>query len=154
MRTIVILILGALIGVGAYLYLGQHHPENAEFQRMQTNLSAGAERVGQTLSEKLDFKTDDIKRELERSGRVVRQKAQELGRTVSDATADARTTTAIKAKYALDPDVSALKISVSTTSGMVTLSGSAKSYDEIAKAMKIALDMDGVREVVSTIQVQ
>jgi osmotically-inducible protein OsmY len=51
-------------------------------------------------------------------------------------------------------DLSALKISVNTTGGVVTLSGSAPSTEAISKAMLLAMETDGVREVVSTLQVQ
>ena len=36
----------------------------------------------------------------------------------------------------------------------VTLSGTASSYDAISKAMLIAMDTEGVKQVVSTIQVK
>ena len=89
-----------------------------------------------------------------KTGQVVRQKAQNLGHTIADATADARITTEIKAKLVADPDLSALSISVSTTSGKVTLSGSVSSEEKIAKAIKLAMSVDGVQEVVSTLQVK
>jgi osmotically-inducible protein OsmY len=53
-----------------------------------------------------------------------------------------------------DPDVSALSISVNTTGGVVTLSGTASSSENIRKAMQLAYDTDGVNQVVSTIQVK
>jgi osmotically-inducible protein OsmY len=77
-----------------------------------------------------------------------------LGNTITDATADARTTATIKAKLLADPDLSALSISVSTTAGKVTLSGAVTSPEKIAKAIKLAMSVDGVREVVSTLQVK
>jgi hyperosmotically inducible periplasmic protein len=73
---------------------------------------------------------------------------------IADATADARITTAIKGQYALDSEISALTISVNTTKGVVTLSGTVKSHDHIKKAMQIALQIDGVTEVISTLQVK
>ncbi|MBM3835625.1 MAG: BON domain-containing protein [Verrucomicrobia bacterium] len=100
------------------------------------------------------LRTDDIKEELTRSGKVVRQKAKELGAAVAGATADGRITAAIKAKLVADPDLSALSVSVDTTNGIVTLSGTVSSYENIGKAMTLALETEGVREVVSTLQVR
>jgi osmotically-inducible protein OsmY len=47
-----------------------------------------------------------------------------------------------------------LSISVDTTDGLVTLSGTARSHDEVAKAVRLALETEGVRKVVSTLQVR
>lgn len=155
MKTFVVLLLGAVIGIAAFLYFQGHHPESPELQRLQNGLSAGAESVKQNLDKKVvDLRVDDIKEELSRSGQVVRKKAQEIGKVVSDTAVDARITTSIKGKYTVDSDLSATKISVNTTDGMVTLSGSASSYDNIKKAMQLALETEGVREVVSTLQVR
>ncbi|HEX3987877.1 MAG TPA: BON domain-containing protein, partial [Verrucomicrobiae bacterium] len=73
---------------------------------------------------------------------------------ISDAAADARITAAIKAKLVGDPDLSAVAISVSTTDGCVTLSGSASSPDNIRKAMTLAYNTEGVNQVVSTLLVK
>jgi hyperosmotically inducible protein len=102
----------------------------------------------------LNLHTDDIKDELARTGRVVREKANEIGAKVADATADARVTAAIKAKLVADSSLSALDISVNTTDGVVTLSGKVKSHDEVKKAMDLALATDGCNKVVSTLQVK
>jgi len=96
----------------------------------------------------------EIKDELERSGKVVRKKAEQVGAAIADATADARITATIKAKLVKDQALSALRISVNTTAGVVTLSGSAAGTDEIKEAMKLAYDTEGVREVISTLQVK
>jgi len=62
--------------------------------------------------------------------------------------------TEIKAKYAEDSTLSAWKISVSCDKGHVTLSGTVSSPDDIGKAVALALDADGVRDVTSTLQVK
>ena len=43
---------------------------------------------------------------------------------------------------------------VITTDGVVTLSGRADSAEQVADAMKIALETEGVREAISTLQVK
>ena len=49
---------------------------------------------------------------------------------------------------------SAVAISVSTTDGVVTLSGSASSPENIRRAMTLAYETDGVNQVVSTLLVK
>ena len=102
----------------------------------------------------MHLRPEDIKDELARSGQVVRREATEAGHAIADATADARTTATIKAKLVASRDLSALNISVNTTDGVVTLSGAVSSSEHISKAILLAMDTDGVREVVSTLQVK
>jgi osmotically-inducible protein OsmY len=132
--------------------------QNVDFGRLR--LRAGGEIHGAAKqAEKAEKKLPDldvaaIAEELKQTGRVVRRRAEQTAQTVAEATKDARTTAAIKAKLALDPSLSALDVSVDTTEGRVTLAGRAASPADIARAIEIALDQDGVREVVSTLQVQ
>jgi osmotically-inducible protein OsmY len=101
-----------------------------------------------------DLDVAAIAEELKQTGRVVRRRAGQTAETVAEATRDARTTAAIKAKLALDPSLSALDVSVDTTDGRVTLAGRAASPEDIARAIEIAFQDDGVYEVVSTLQVR
>ncbi len=84
----------------------------------------------------------------------MRQKVQNAGDAIADATADARTTADIKGKILATSDLSAMGISVNTTGGKVTLSGTVSSAENLGKAIKLASDTDGVNEVVSTLQVK
>jgi len=102
----------------------------------------------------LAFYHADISNELARTGIVIRQKAREAGQALSDATADTRITAAIKAKLVRDPDLSAWNISVSTADGVVTLSGTGTSTGNIGKAILLAMETDGVRQVISTLRVK
>jgi hyperosmotically inducible protein len=68
---------------------------------------------------------------------------------------DSVITTKIKAEYAKDKEVSALKIHVDTDDkGVVTLSGNAKSSAESDKAVAIAKKTEGVTTVKNNIKVQ
>jgi osmotically-inducible protein OsmY len=156
MKTLAILILGIALGAGIFWFMneGQHR---SDMRQAQDQMAEGAERMKDRIQETVDgfsFNSDDIRREIEEKGTVVRQKAKEVGDAVMDATADARITTKIKGKLALERDLSVLKISVDTTDGLVTLSGSVASYEQVGKAMQLALEVEGVREVVSTLQVR
>ena len=67
---------------------------------------------------------------------------------------DALITTKIKAEHAKDKDVSATKINVDTTNGVVTLSGTAKSKAEADKAEMLAKNVKGVTSVKNNIKVE
>jgi len=156
MKTLFVLIVGILIGAGA---LWVYTTKNGQ----STSQSAGDQIEGATKSTRdavqekmraLDLKPDQIKEDLDRTGKVIRRKAREAGDAIADATADARITGAIKGKLLANKDLSAVGISVNTTAGVVTLSGSVNSTEDIGKAIILAMDTDGVREVISTLQVK
>jgi hypothetical protein len=137
------LILGALLGaVGTWIYITSQ------------GRSASPASTPQSKGQVLDLHSNDIKDELARTGLVVRRKAQAAGQAVADATADARITAAIKAKLLTSRDLSALSISVNTTASIVTLSGTVPSVDAVSKALQLAMDTDGVSQVISTLQVK
>lgn len=149
------LIVGIVIG-GAALWFYQGNSHNARPQTSAGKVDQGAKSTGGTIQDKLrswHLTGDDIKNDLAKTGRVIREKSQQAGHAISDATADARITTAIKAKLVRDSDLSAWHISVSTANGIVTMSGTVSSPDDIGKAMLLAMETDGVKQVISTLQV-
>lgn len=77
------------------------------------------------------------------TGCAVVRDQQPVGAYIDDATL----TTRVKAKFAKDPTVSALAISVETLNGVVQLSGFAKSAAERALAEKLARETSGVKDV-------
>ena len=155
MKTLLLIVLLAALGFGAYYYLGRHPEDRARLDQTGQQISDSAGQVRDRVREKFsEIRTEDIKDELARTGKVIRQKAKQAGNAIADATADARITTSIKGKYAVDRDLSALNISVNTTGGLVTLSGTVAAADLVAKAMSIALETEGVQEVISTLQVK
>jgi hyperosmotically inducible protein len=154
MKTLLVLLIGAAIGIGGYMYL-KDSGNRPDFNRAGDKISESAGNIRDKLNEKIpDIDTEQIKDELARTGRVVQRKAQEAGAKIADVSADARITAAIKGKLAVDPNLSALKISVNTTQGVVTLAGTASSHEDIKRAMRLALEVDGATEVVSTLQVK
>ncbi len=156
MKTFLILIVG--IGIGGavvWLYSTYHgHPQVQSAEQKVENAARSAVDAAQNELRVLHLRPEDIKDELARTGQVVRRAAKDAGHAVADATADARITAAIKAKLVASRDLSALNISVNTTAGVVTLSGTVASSDLIGKAVVLAMETDGVREVVSTLQVK
>lgn len=155
MRNFIVVIFVVIIVIIAaiWFYSGQ----NPHAQQARTQITGAATETKQFLEEKLgltNLSAQEIKDEMSKAGHVIREKTGEAVHTASDATADARITAAIKAKYVKDPNLSALNISVSTTNGKVTLSGTASSPENIKRAMQLAMETDGVREVTSTLQVK
>src|SRR5687768_9434939 len=112
-------------------------PENrADLDRAEEKVSEGAGNLKDKVNETFnDLDTEEIESELKRTARVIRKKAEQAGAAIKDATADARITTEIKGRYAVEKDLSALRISVNTTDGIVTLAGTASSTEEIKRAM-------------------
>lgn len=77
-----------------------------------------------------------------------------MTQNVKETVADSVITTKIKAEYAKDKQVSAMRIKVETDDkGVVTLSGNAKSKSESAQAEKLARDTKGVTSVRNDITV-
>ncbi|NLF54823.1 MAG: BON domain-containing protein [Thauera phenolivorans] len=74
--------------------------------------------------------------------------------TVGEYVDDSAITARVKAKFAEDPTVSAMSISVETLRGVVQLSGFAKSADEKAKASSIAASTSGVKSVKNDIVIR
>ncbi len=156
MRVFLALILGAIIGALVVWYLGtQSGRSNARTagQQIESATKSARDTIQERINQ-LNLDPDQIRDELARTGQIVRKKASEAGKAIADATADTRTTAAIKAKLIADRQLSGLSISVNTTDGIVTLSGSVASPGDIGRAVTTALDTEGVREVISTIQVR
>ena len=152
MKTLLVLLIGAAIGIAGYILIrGSGEPK---LERAGDKISEGADNLKDRLDENIDLDTDKIKDELARTGKVIRKKAEQARVAIADATADARITTEIKGKFTVESDLSALKISVNTTDGVVTLAGTVGSHEAIQKAMQIALAVEGVSQVVSTLQVK
>jgi hyperosmotically inducible protein len=80
------------------------------------------------------------------------QEAKQKTKTVAVKTEeiidDSAITTSVKTKLLADKKTSAVNISVETTGGVVTLSGTVKSSAERAEALKIAHHNKGVKRVV------
>jgi osmotically-inducible protein OsmY len=84
------------------------------------------------------------------AGCAVTREQSTVGEYVDDATVTAR----VKAKFAEDPTVSAMSISVETLKGTVQLSGFARSATEKNRAAEIARSTAGVKAVRNDIVVR
>jgi osmotically-inducible protein OsmY len=156
MRFLLTLLIGIALGIAAVWYFN-HNKNNSQFSTAGQEIKSTAQNAGDALADKFrnwHLNREEITNELARTGKVMRDKADTAGKALKDATADARVTAAIKAKYVKDSDLSAWDIHVSTTDGVVTISGTVSNPDLIGKAMEEALDTDGAQQVISTLQVK
>lgn len=156
MKLLLGLIVGIVIGAGVVWVVstnrGQREARSAGDQ-IESATKSGYDAIQKQVKE-WKLTPEDIKKEVEESGQVVRKKAQEASQVVADATADARITATVKGKYVADRSVPAMAISVNTTAGVVTLSGAVDTAEEVSQAMTLAMQVEGVREVISTLQVK
>jgi hyperosmotically inducible protein len=156
MKIFLAVLVGALLGAAGYYVLTTQSGKST-VRHTGDQIESAARSTRDTLQDKLqvlDLRPEDIRDDLAKTGKVIRRKAQEAGKAIADATADPRITASIKAKLLASRDLSSLGISVNTTDGIVTLSGSVYSTEEVSKAMLIAMETDGVKEVISTLQVK
>ena len=93
---------------------------------------------------------ENIKEELLRTGRVVRNKAKAVGERLDDA----RIIAVIKGKYVVEKDLSTFAINVDCSDGAVKLTGSVASFELIGRAVTLALQTGGVHRVDSQLVVK
>jgi len=156
MKVVFALFVGLLVGAAAVWFYGTSRGRStvkATGDQIENTTKSARDEVQQKMKQ-WNLTPDQIKEDLARTGQVVRRRANEAGQALADATVDARTTGAIKAKLLAHPDLSAMSISVNTTDGIVTLSGSVNSPEDISKAMLLAMETENVREVISVLQVR
>ena len=104
--------------------------------------------------ETLDLTPELVQEELLRTGQIVRRRAREIAGQVADLSSDAFITSAIKTKFAADPELSVWRISVSTDAGRVTLEGAVSAPEQIAKAVALAMETENVRDVTAKLKVE
>ena len=159
------LVLGIIFGAFAYWYIqnkAEEHPEAQQryeqaASQTASNVTTTAQSISDALRAKLDsldLNVGQITDELAHTGEVVRHKAHDIGQAAVSEASDARAVAEIKAKYARDSSLSVWKISVSCNQGHVKLSGTVSSPEDVGKAVTLALEAGGVRDVTSTIKVQ
>lgn len=79
--------------------------------------------------------------------------ASACGKTIGETLDDATITTRVKTALLNDPDVNATQIDVSTTAGVVTLSGDVRSKSEADRAVQVAHGVSGVKDVRSALKI-
>lgn len=140
--------LGVAAGGYGHWYFSQEQGK-AQLADVQTN----AVRIGQMVKSKASEGYEDVKDEIVRTGKAVGDTAKSAGETVVNAASDARITAAVKTKLIGESGLAGLSIGVSTSGGVVTLTGDITDITQVSKAVTAALTVDGVTSVVSKLQV-
>ncbi len=153
-RLLVGFLLGAVAGTVGFWYFGDYL-RKTDLNAARDAMVQEAGKLKSNIVEKVsEIRAEDVKQELARTGTVIREKARQAGTAIADATADARITGTIKAKYLKEFGSASMKLHVETSEGLVTVSGVLSSDEQVARAVKLALETDGVTKVVSTVQVK
>jgi hyperosmotically inducible periplasmic protein len=95
----------------------------------------------------------DVQRARER-GAEIGERAAEATKKAGEALGEAALTSKIKAKMALDDNVKARAIDVTTSGSTVTLSGTVASSVERERAVRLARETAGVTQVVDNLRVR
>lgn len=155
---LLVLVFGAVAGSAfTYLMLQSRQPQPRARAQSGNELGQAREAIEAYIDRKLrewNLDPEQLKRELERGGQVVREKSREMGTRLPEDFSDVTIIATIKAKYTLDRELSGWNIIVGCENGHVTLSGKVDSPEHIGRAVVMALDADGVVDVVSSLTVQ
>jgi hyperosmotically inducible periplasmic protein len=95
----------------------------------------------------------ELTAEVKEESREAAAKAGDVADKTGAAITDAAITSAVKAKFLADTTVKGLRIDVDTSNGMVTLNGNVSSKAEADRAMTLARNTDGVKNVHSNLKI-
>jgi hyperosmotically inducible periplasmic protein len=95
----------------------------------------------------------DISGTLREAGRDARDTARNAANRTAAVAGDAAITSAVKAKFLADTNVSGLRIDVDTSDGVVTLTGNVSSKAEADRAMMLARNTEGVKRIIDRMKI-
>ena len=97
--------------------------------------------------------TETAKQRAREAGRAIGDTAKQAAHQLDEALSDGALTAKIKSKMTLDDTLDAIKINVDTADGVVTLTGTVNTEAQHQRAIQLAKETDGVRQVVDRITV-
>lgn len=152
-RSILLLFFVTLIGVIVWRYYQRSEspglgPRAGADQTREA--AVGAKEAVAARAEDGKLSPENITAELKATGRVVRSQARVVGERMDDA----RIIAVIKGKYVMDKNLSVLAITVKCRDGNVQLIGSVTTEANIGRAVSLALQTGGVRQVESLLVVK
>jgi hyperosmotically inducible protein len=110
----------------------------------------GGNGSAQRLGQKIDKGTEMAKDKLEQSSDATQRKLDQAGDSVADAAIAAQ----IKAKILGDPGLKAGQINVDTHNGVVVLTGTVNTPEQVIRAVKLAQSVDSVKSVENRLSVR
>jgi len=127
MKSLFIFVLGLTLGgYGMYMYT-ENKPKEVYMDQVK----------------RMRVTEDDVKKDIVKVGEVVKEKAADAGVVMSDA----KILATIKAKFALDRELSSLDIEIKVDHGNVTLSGHISNKALVNKITSLVFDTEGVKQV-------
>jgi osmotically-inducible protein OsmY len=139
MKTLLMLVVVAVIGVAAFNYWNGAPLLSNPRDARPTAVGTGG--------------TVDVNTARER-GADVGEKVAVAAAKLRDNAHEAMLTSKIKAKMALDDTIKARSIDVTTEATTVTVSGAVRSVDEHDRALRLVRETDGVTHVVDRLKVE
>jgi hyperosmotically inducible protein len=103
-----------------------------------------------SVNSKMDRSAERAEQKMDQAGNDVKQQAQRAGDTAKDAAI----TTKVKAVMIAKPGLKSLQINVDTVNGVVTLSGTVDSQQNLDRAQQIAQGVEGVTSVENRLTVK
>jgi hyperosmotically inducible protein len=119
---------------------------------LATAVAAGCDRnkPTETAGQKLDNSTERAGQKMDQAAATVKEKTEQAGDTMGDAAITAKVKTALIG----EPGLKALKIDVDTANGVVTLTGSVDSPQNLDRATQVAQAVEGVKSVDNRLNVK
>jgi osmotically-inducible protein OsmY len=143
-KYIIVFLLGVFLGTGGY-WIVRDGPLASKIQNQAVYTKA----VDALDARALQRSADTVKTQMEQGGQAFMSKPAS-GPVIADNLLD----DLVKAKIAADPLASKAAIKVDAEQGEVTLKGTASSYEQVARTMRLALDCDATSSVISKIEVK
>ena len=140
-KFMITFIAGIIVGSGGY-WTFRDGPLATKVRE-----NALVQKIGDSFD---DRATARMKEEMEKNGKIVVNRPAESTIASVD---DGKLGDLVKAKIAAEPMLADSNIKQLVKSGEVSLQGTATSYEQVARAIRLSLECGGTKSVVSTIQV-
>ena len=138
MKVFLGFLLGVVVGVAGYWFAADRDDNLVRGSAQGSDEGARVTITGEGAKEALEEMGEDLRR---------------AGTAAAEATGDAAITAAVKVKLAADRDLSASRINVDTSDGVVTLTGSIASPAFNEHAERLAKSVPGVKAVQTNLRV-
>lgn len=143
-KYIIVFLLGLFLGTSGY-WTVRDGPLAGKIQKQAIYTKT----VDALEAKALQRVADEVKTQMDQGGQAMMTKPSS-----GPVIADDLLGNLVKAKIAADAIASKAQIDVGADQGEVTLKGTASSYDQVARAMQLALDCDATSSVISKIKVK
>jgi hyperosmotically inducible protein len=144
--------LGALLAATALVGCQRHDPATTA-DRSADSTVAQADRKMDTARSDVAAGAHNTREAARETGQDVRQDAKAAADAIGDKVSDAVITTSVNGELAKDSKLSAMKINVDTSSGNVSLYGTAPDEAARERATQLAANVKGVHKVDNQLQV-